>query len=1767
MATLKHAESRRMYSWWWDSHISPKNSKWLQENLTDMDAKVKLMIKLIEADADSFARRAEMYYKKRPELMKLVEESYRAYRALAERYDHATGALRQAHRTMAEAFPNQVPFVLTDEPPSGSSASEADPHTPEMPHSIRAFFEPDEMHREGLGLSPSQLHAGKRNGAYSDKPDSTVNKKGLKQLHDMFGSAEGAAEHGKFAEGRVRKDQNFHEEDNGPKDLKEHEVADKERSSRDGVSEQNIKAQAISEFERVGKSDDEVLTLKQTIAKLEAEKEASLLQYQRTLEKLSNLESKVFQAQDSSRELNERAIKAENEVETLKNALSKVEAEKEAGVANYLQCLERISDLETKISSAQEDAGWLNERASKAETEVQTLKQALTRLEAENEAALLQYKQCLERISALETKLSHAEEDARKHIERGDRAEAEVQSLKHIIAKLNEAKEAATLQYQHCLETISNLETKISRAQEEATRLNNEIVMGVEKFNSVEEQHQLLERAYESLQTEADTLMQKMGMLITHELVQKDEELANLRVRMQEEHLRFMQAEDALISLQNLHSQSQEEQRSLELELENGYEMLKDMELQNKCLEDEILQLKVEKKNLNEQNLTFTMSIQNLQDEVFGLREAEEKLKVEVELRLDQRNALQQEIYCLKEEIKDLNGRHQGVIEQVESVGLKPDCLGSSVKNLQDENSKLKEIYQKEKEENVSLLEKLEHMEKLLEKIALLENSLADVNVELEELRKKLKPLEETCQSLEQEKSTLLTEKAILVSQLQIITENLERLTEKNTLLENSLSDVNDELEGSRATSKSLEESFQSLTNEKSGLLTERDTLATKLESIRKRLEDLEKCYTELGEKHTHMEKEKESTIHQVAELRASLDLEKQEHASFVQTNETLLAGLEDKIRVLQEEHRLMKKEFEEEQDRAVKSQLEIFIWQRFIREIEEKNFSLLIECQKHLETSKLSEKLILELERKNLEQQSKVRSSSNQVDKLRMGIHQVLKSLKNDLDYKCPDKIEEDERLVQHIIKKIEDMDSDLLKTQDEKQKLLFEKSVLITLLEQLTSDLQESNLELQNANSKLLQENRSLWKEFSDLKEQNSILEKETGVILEEAMVLSNLCLILKSFGAEKAAELKGLSEGLDSLHGINGGLEKEIRIMREGMEIVEAENLNLKASVEKLENELNTIRSTSDQLNNQIGIVKDLLSEKEMELLYTQHKLNSIESDNMDSNLKIEKYKAREENLGSELQEKRNEVELWEAEAETLYNDHQTSTTNAVVFERKTYELMGVCENLEDGRASQTAEIEQLKESLCILEGENRGMKSEMAKYARDVVPLVESIKSLEDLVFSQITTPSADNQETKDTEKAKRLHDKNSQELSEDRYHRVSDEVLDLQDLQTRVKAVEKALIEMKRLKRQESLDKLEIAMRGKQKSKSKSKSVRHEEVKTGKNIVMEPEEVELGDNHSNLNSPKTELEISNARNGILVKDIPLDQVASSSSYDHGYDPYTMSRRRSARRDEQMMELWDLVEKDRSINLTVNTTRKVPSARRVSDINYHHEQKSEYNSAVLQEEQKSEYNSAVLQEEKEMVVDKLEVSKRTTSADKEKNKRKVLERLASDAQKLTNLHITVQGLKRKVEQTPKIRRAENFEYDLVEGQLQEVEEAIMQLLDVNGKLRKNLEEVPISCDGKKAKVELEESGNIQRRRVSEQAQRVYEKIGRLQLEVQRMQFVLIKLDDEHETGGTSLAAGRSRRVLLRDYLYGDRRNSTRRRKRDRFCACVRPSTKEN
>ncbi|EOA22255.1 hypothetical protein CARUB_v10002850mg [Capsella rubella] len=111
---LRRAASNA-YSWWWASHVRTKQSKWLEENLQDIEEKVQYALKLLEDEGDSFAKRAEMYYKRRPELISFVEESFKAYRALAERYDHISKELQNANTTIASVFPEQVPEFAMNE--------------------------------------------------------------------------------------------------------------------------------------------------------------------------------------------------------------------------------------------------------------------------------------------------------------------------------------------------------------------------------------------------------------------------------------------------------------------------------------------------------------------------------------------------------------------------------------------------------------------------------------------------------------------------------------------------------------------------------------------------------------------------------------------------------------------------------------------------------------------------------------------------------------------------------------------------------------------------------------------------------------------------------------------------------------------------------------------------------------------------------------------------------------------------------------------------------------------------------------------------------------------------------------------------------------------------------------------------------------------------------------------------------------------------------------------------------------------------------------------------------------------------------------------------------------------------------------------------------------------------------------------------------------------------------------------------------------------
>ncbi|CAI0465842.1 unnamed protein product [Linum tenue] len=1777
MATLMHSESRRLYSWWWDSHI-PKNSKWLQDNLTDMDAKVKTMIKLIEEDADSFARRAEMYYKKRPELMKLVEEFYRAYRALAERYDHATVELRHAHRTMAEAFPDQVPHGLTDDSPS---RQEGEPHTSEMPHPIQASLSPDEWE-----LSSAITDNG-----------------GLKQLNMMFGADS------KVAGGKMKRG---------------------------------------SKLPKQTESELDVETLKKTLGEIQAEKEAVLLQYQQSLEKLSCMEKELMDAGG----LDERASRAEIEIKILKETLAKLEAERDAGLLQYNQCLGNISSMENMISQNQEHAKGLNDRAMKAETEAQRLKRELSGLESEKEARLLQYNQCIELISILEKRIAFAEENARMLNEQAEKAETEVNSMRQAIDELKCEKEAAELRYEQCLEKIAMMENEISRAQEDVKQLISEVEMGAAKLKGAEEHCFLLERSNRSLRLEAETLVQRIATK-DQELSTKEIELDTLHTLLEEEKSQFAQVEASLQTLQKLHLQSQEEQKALAVELENKLQMLKELELSNQELQEDLHRVKDENQSLNELNSSSSISITNLYNEISCLKEMKVKLEVKLAEQVSQTDSMQQEISRLRHEIDGLNSRYQGLMEQMWSVGLNPACLGSSVKHLQDENSRLREVCEKDEREKEVLHEKLKATNQLLEKNVAMDRCLSEMNEKLEGSRENVKELRESCQLLQGEKTGLVAEKGILLSQLQLMNEHMQKLIEKNTLVENSLSGANIELEGLKTRSRSLEELCEMLKNDKSNLLTEKSTLVSQLEAVEQRLGNLERRFTRLEEKYTDLEKEKEFTLFQVKELYGYLGIEKQERACYIQSSESRLADLQNQVHALQEESQLRKKEFEEELDKAVNAQVEIFILQKFIEDLEQKNFTLLIECQKHAEASKLSNSVITELEAENLEQQVEVEFLLDEIEKYRMGVHQVFQSLQFDPIHDHEQGIDEGKVSFGRMLDNIEDMKSLLQREEDEKQLMAVENMVLSTLFDQLRSEgadlesqkkvleteynamtekftvvemenhelqemskqleielrkgeeqkgelkasletqhlnlesLQGSYISLKAENFNMIEEKESLRMRFLDLKREMKKVDEENSNIIQEAVCLATRSSVYESFGMQKAEELEAVSGELDHLSSVNSELNKKIEDLEKMLGAKQSECLYLNETIKKLQCELQEGQDLNDQLNCEILIAKDFLGMKASELLEVEQKLKATQEANgelcrtieelereskesvadkeklenqiaelskdnanqkreiqqlhaANQNLQseastlqkeIEEHRVREETLSLELQERSNESELWEAEASSFFFDLQISSVHEVLLEKKVHELSAVCSTLEDDNATKDAEIGQMKEKFFSLETEMVGLKSQLSAYAPAIASLKDNIESLEQnaLLLSKLPSSSVCDQTHKDNDIA-----------SEDQSSEARDGISDLLKMLPRVKTVEKAMLEeMSRLEAEKATaekEKLETHEKVKKLRRRSSRSRGdsfHSFDSTDSAHKNNLQNKHHHDQPSEIAPPSPELKnnISSSNGGVLMKDIQL--VSSSSS--------RRRSRRVSRADDQMLELWESAEKDNA--------GPAPPLRLLSR-------------NLSSRGSKQHKTPSIPSSEKELGIDdiKLEVVP-TKEKKRAPNGGKIMERLNSDGKKLTSLYTSVQDMKTKVETT----KGNDVELEKLKTRLQEVEVAIVQLAEANDQLRKGVRSGASSPE--EMMVKAESNG------VTEQARKGSEKIGRLEFEVQNIQYVLLKLDEK--CGETKKKKGNVQQrfygsktgVLLRDFISsGGRRRSFRRRKKGCFCGCGRPATIE-
>lgn len=244
--------------------------------------------------------------------------------------------------------------------------------------------------------------------------------------------------------------------------------------------------------------------------------------------------------------------------------------------------------------------------------------------------------------------------------------------------------------------------------------------------------------------------------------------------------------------------------------------------------------------------------------------------------------------------------------------------------------------------------------------------------------------------------------------------------------------------------------------------------------------------------------------------------------------------------------------------------------------------------------------------------------------------------------------------------------------------------------------------------------------------------------------------------------------------------------------------------------------------------------------------------------------------------------------------------------------------------------------------------------------------------------------------------------------------------------------------------------------------------------------------------------------------IGMKDIELDQVSSSSLYG-------TSRGEITELDDHMLKLWA-------------TDDGKP--RKSSSVNEHDIQ------AV--EEIRSGPYSSELTPEKELGVDRQILD----------NTKKVLEKLSADEQRLSALKTNIEELKQKLEGSPKGKFPSNTEYDALKVQLSDAEEALTKQIEINRKATKNAEYYSEALDG--VAEEQSEQRHVSRRKIAAVTQKASEKIGRLELELQKIQYVLLKVEEAHARRGKT--AEKRARVLLRDYIYG-------RRKRLPLCGCIR------
>lgn len=353
--------------------------------------------------------------------------------------------------------------------------------------------------------------------------------------------------------------------------------------------------------------------------------------------------------------------------------------------------------------------------------------------------------------------------------------------------------------------------------------------------------------------------------------------------------------------------------------------------------------------------------------------------------------------------------------------------------------------------------------------------------------------------------------------------------------------------------------------------------------------------------------------------------------------------------------------------------------------------------------------------------------------------------------------------------------------------------------------------------------------------------------------------------------------------------------------------------------------------------------------------------------------------------------------------------------------------------------------------------------------------------------------------------------------------------ELEEMRLRIKMLEKAAAEEEENGKKVKIRKPQDITEGTENSNS-TRSINQEKVIQTTN----------GNGSENFLESWTTFSIaSEDGNGSLTKDIPLDEV-SDSSYGGNI------QKQNDVNTDQMLELWEVAEQSYGRNSKIKGKHK-----KAYDTIYHQ---------FKDVERKPQPTSIEFLVEKELSVDKREVINPTDTSQADV-KNKALEKLASDAKKLTNTQTMVHDLKAKLGTISKSKRTKEFEFETMKEQLQEVEETSIQLMETNIRLRKNIEKG--SSSSVKSCADWEDIGSSRRRRVYEQAKKSSEKISRLHVEAQKIQGVVKNMENDKKSRSTTEVYRFSQartNILLRTFI--DRGGRNGRWHRNPCFGCIQP-----